>query len=45
VLIEIRQDLVTHVDGVEHWAVFLASVFNAIYRDPTLYSVEVYEDA
>jgi predicted N-formylglutamate amidohydrolase len=45
VLLEIRQDLIAHADGVEHWSKFLASTFNAIYRDPTLYQVEVYENA
>ena len=45
VLLEIRQDLISHADGVEHWARFLAGVFDDIYSDPTLYRVEVFEDA
>ena len=45
VLLEIRQDLIVHGEGVEHWARFLASVFNGIFVDPAHYRVEVYEDA
>ena len=38
VSIEVRQDLITTLDGAEHWADRLAGVLAPILDDPALYS-------
>jgi predicted N-formylglutamate amidohydrolase len=42
VSIEVRQDLISDADGVEHWALVLHDALRETLADPGLYSVWQY---
>ncbi len=44
VLVEVRQDLIDDSAGVEKWGNYLMDALDHVLADPTIYSVEMYQD-